>query len=82
MELAIRLQMEELPEGVFPAASDELSGLIVQGRTVAEPLEIALMLQEIQLRRGANVARFRICRPPPIVVAGPMKDLELSKLSI
>jgi predicted RNase H-like HicB family nuclease len=41
MELAIRIQVEELPEGVFLATSDELSGLVAQGRTIAEALEIA-----------------------------------------
>jgi len=41
MELAIRIQVEELPEGVFLATSDELQGLVAQGRTVAESLEIA-----------------------------------------
>ena len=41
MELAIRVQIEELPEGFFLATSDELSGLVAQGRTVAETLEIA-----------------------------------------
>jgi len=41
MELAIRIQIEELPEGVFLATSDELPGLVAQGRTVAETLEIA-----------------------------------------
>ena len=41
MELAIRIQIEELPEGVYLATSDELPGLVAQGRTVAEALEIA-----------------------------------------
>jgi len=41
MEVAIRIQIEELPEGVYIATSDELPGLIAQGRTVAEALEIA-----------------------------------------
>jgi predicted RNase H-like HicB family nuclease len=41
MELAIRIQVEELPEGVFLATSDELPGLVAQGRTVAEALDIA-----------------------------------------
>jgi predicted RNase H-like HicB family nuclease len=39
--LAIRIQIEELPEGVYLATSDELPGLVAQGRTVAEALEIA-----------------------------------------
>lgn len=41
MELAIRIQVEELPEGLFLATSDELPGLVAQGRTVAEVLDIA-----------------------------------------
>jgi len=41
MELAIQIQVEQLPEGVFLATSDELPGLVAQGRTVAEALEIA-----------------------------------------
>ena len=41
MELAIRIQVEELPEGLFLATSDELPGLVAQGRTVAEALDIA-----------------------------------------
>ena len=41
MELAIQIRVEELPEGLFLATSDELPGLVAQGRTVAEALEIA-----------------------------------------
>lgn len=41
MEQALRVQVEELPEGLFLATSDELPGLIAQGRTVAEALDIA-----------------------------------------
>jgi predicted RNase H-like HicB family nuclease len=41
MELAIRIQIEELPEGIYLATSDELPGLVAQGRTIAEALEIA-----------------------------------------
>lgn len=41
MEPAIRIQIEELPEGMILATSDELPGLVAQGRTVAEALEIA-----------------------------------------
>jgi predicted RNase H-like HicB family nuclease len=41
MELAVRIQIEELPEGLYLATSDELPGLVAQGRTVAEALDIA-----------------------------------------
>lgn len=41
MELAIRIHVEQLPEGLYLATSDDLAGLVAQGRTVAEALEIA-----------------------------------------
>ncbi len=41
MELALRIQIEELPEGVYLATSEDLPGLVAQGRTVAETLDIA-----------------------------------------
>lgn len=41
MELAIHIRIEELPEGLFLATSDELNGLVAQGRTIAEALDIA-----------------------------------------
>jgi len=41
MELAIRIQIEQLPEGMYLATSDELPGLVAQGTTVAETLDIA-----------------------------------------
>lgn len=41
MELAVRIHIKQLPEGVYLGTSDELSGLVAQGRTVAETLEIA-----------------------------------------
>jgi predicted RNase H-like HicB family nuclease len=41
MERIINLHIERLPEGVYLATSDAVQGLIAQGRTVAETLEIA-----------------------------------------
>ena len=41
MELMVGVRVEELPEGLYLATSDELPGLVAQGRTVAETLEIA-----------------------------------------
>lgn len=40
-ERLIQLHVEKLPEGVFLATSPVLPGLIAQGRTLAETLEIA-----------------------------------------
>ena len=41
MEHMIQLHIEKLPEGVYLATSDEVQGLIAQGRTIQETLEIA-----------------------------------------
>jgi predicted RNase H-like HicB family nuclease len=40
-EYTIHLSIESLPEGQFLATSDELPGLVAQGRTAAETIEIA-----------------------------------------
>ena len=41
MEKIIDLHIEKLPEGFYLATSDSIQGLIAQGRTIAETLEIA-----------------------------------------
>jgi len=41
MEKIINIHIEKLPEGVYLATSDSVQGLVAQGRTVAETLEIA-----------------------------------------
>ncbi len=41
MEKIINIHIEKLPEGVYLATSDDVPGLLAQGRTVTEALEIA-----------------------------------------
>jgi predicted RNase H-like HicB family nuclease len=41
MERIVRLHIEKLPEGVYLATSDDVPGLVAQGRTATETLEIA-----------------------------------------
>ncbi|MBP7981606.1 MAG: hypothetical protein KAY90_01290 [Arenimonas sp.] len=41
MEHMIQLHIEKLPEGPYLATSDDLQGLIAQGRTLQETIEIA-----------------------------------------
>jgi predicted RNase H-like HicB family nuclease len=41
LERVINLLIEKLPEGVYLATSDTIQGLVVQGRTITETLEIA-----------------------------------------
>ena len=37
----LRIRLQRLPEGLYLATSDQLQGLVAQGRTAAEALEIA-----------------------------------------
>jgi predicted RNase H-like HicB family nuclease len=41
MEHVIELHIEKLPEGVYLATSADIQGLVAQGRTIQETLEIA-----------------------------------------
>lgn len=41
MERQINIHVEKLPEGFYLATSEDVQGLVAQGRTVAETLEIA-----------------------------------------
>ena len=41
MEGTIQIHIEQLPEGYYLATSDDVQGLIAQGRTITETLEIA-----------------------------------------
>ncbi len=41
MERIVNLHIEKLPEGFYLATSDNVQGLIAQGRTIAETIEIA-----------------------------------------
>jgi len=41
MERVVNLHIERLPEGFYLATSDNIQGLIAQGRTISETIEIA-----------------------------------------
>ena len=41
MEHMVQLHIERLPEGVYFATSDDIQGLVAQGRTITETIEIA-----------------------------------------
>jgi predicted RNase H-like HicB family nuclease len=60
MEIAIQVQVEQLPEGLYLATSEEVQGLIAQGRTVAEALEIArdVARKLIEARRERDDSRI------------------------
>jgi len=41
MEQILNVHIEKLPEGVYLVTSDDVPGLVAQGRTIQETLEIA-----------------------------------------
>lgn len=41
MERIVTLHIEKLPEGAYLATSDDIQGLVAQGRTIQETVEIA-----------------------------------------
>lgn len=54
MEHIVKLHIEKLPEGMYLGTSDDIPGLVAQGRTVAETVEIArdVARKLIELRQG------------------------------
>ena len=73
MERVVNLQIEKLPEGVFLATSDNVQGLVVQGNSIIETIEIARdvakKLLEAQEQQIANLAMFSSSFNYPLVVA-------------
>ena len=62
MEHIVNIHIEKLPEGVYLATSDDVPGLVAQGRTITETLEIARdvakKLVEAQTERGPGKAQL------------------------
>ena len=56
MEHIVKLHIEKLPEGVYLATSDDVPGLIAQGRTVTETIEIARDVAKKLIEARGSVA--------------------------
>ena len=72
MERVVNLQIEKLPEGVYLATSDNVQGLVVQGNSIIETIEIARdvakKLIEAQEQQIANLAMFSNSFNYPLLV--------------
>jgi len=59
MEKIINIHIKKLPDGIYLATSKDIQGLVAQGRTATEALEIARdvarKLIEAQAERSGNV---------------------------
>ena len=71
MERILNLHIEKLPEGVYLATSDDVQGLVAQGRTIQETIEIARDVAKKLLEAQADRAGTK--RPGKIKLA-PVKQ--------
>ena len=72
MERIVNLHIEKLPEGLYLATSDDLQGLVAQGRTAAETLETARDVAEKLLE-----AQWKADQSPSLTVVGDSFDYPL-----
>ena len=75
MEHIVNLHIEKLPEGVYLATSDDVPGLVAQGRTITETWEIerdvAKKLMEAQGEpgmRGSDLPAVRESFDYPLIL--------------
>jgi predicted RNase H-like HicB family nuclease len=74
MEHLLNLHIEHLPEGVYLATSNDVQGLVAQGRTIAETIEIARDVAKklIEAQLGANQSTLPVVSESfdyPLIVA-------------
>jgi predicted RNase H-like HicB family nuclease len=54
MEHVVNLHIEKLPEGAYLATSEDVPGLVAQGRTISETVEIARDVAKKLIEAQAN----------------------------
>jgi predicted RNase H-like HicB family nuclease len=74
MEHVIQLHIEKLPEGMYLATCEEVQGLVAQGRTIQETIEIARDVAKklIEAQGGADATPLPPAREVfdyPLIVA-------------
>ena len=71
MEHMIQLHIEKLPEGLYLATSDDVQGLIAQGRTIQETIEIARDVAKklIEAQTGTSLPTTPESCDYPVIVA-------------
>jgi predicted RNase H-like HicB family nuclease len=63
VEYMIQLHIEKLPEGGYLATSDTVQGLVAQGRTIQETIEIARDVAKKLIEAQSDSAAARL---PPV----------------
>ena len=59
MSYYISLNIEKLPEGYYLATSEQVQGLVAQGRTINETIEIAKDVARKILEAREEIAGFK-----------------------
>lgn len=69
-ERIVRIHIEKLPEGVYLATSDDVQGLISQGHTIAETIEIArdVVRKLLNAKENTNLPRVSESFDYPLIV--------------
>lgn len=60
MERIINLHIKKLPEGVYLATSEDVQGLVAQGRTVVETIEIARDVAKKIIEAKSDITDIKI----------------------
>ena len=60
MEHMVQLHIERLPEGVYLATGDDIQGLVAQGRTITETIEIARDIVKKLIDSRTDVERMTL----------------------
>ncbi|WP_319524206.1 DUF1902 domain-containing protein [uncultured Desulfosarcina sp.] len=74
MEKIVNIHIEKLPEGLYLATSEDIQGLVAQGRTATEALEIArdvarkLIEARAQRTGGMNLSGIADSFDYPLIV--------------
>ena len=74
MERIINIHIEKLPEGFYLATSEQVQGLVAQGRTISEVMEIArdvarrLLEAQQEHKQGTTEAELADSFDLPLVV--------------
>jgi len=74
-EICIKLHVEKLDEGGFLATSPDLPGLVAQGRTMAETVEIA---HDVARKIVASYEEHGDPLPPGIKQPGKEMDIDIA----
>jgi len=79
MEILLSLQIEPLDEGGYLATSEDLQGLLAQGRTVAETMEIA---QDVARKLVESYLEHGDPLPPKIAEALKQRQIRRSTVKV